>query len=187
MHVGLAEQGKLHAVRGEHALALTYYREALRLAVGSTAPEVFFRHYMECTLESLERMECYAEVLEFCERAVAHHASHEPVDSAQRAFAQADLVYIHQRKGLALLKSGRIEEAREALAKALARAREAGMVLALAETVFGWLARGLVVDARRVLVEQEAKGYFTVRADNVDARRAIAIPAPHLQTMRALP
>ena len=53
MHLGIAEAGKVHALAGRHPEALRHYREAIRLAVSSKAPEIFFRHYSQCVLESL--------------------------------------------------------------------------------------------------------------------------------------
>src|SRR5215212_2230092 len=94
LHLGIAEQGKVHALKGDHGSALTHYREAIRMAVSSGAPEVFFRHYMECTLESLERMGSLREVLEYCDRAIAHYAELMPNSEEQRALIRADLVSI---------------------------------------------------------------------------------------------
>lgn len=176
LHLGIAEQGKIHALEGKHGLALSCYREAIRMAVGAGAPEVFFRHYMECTLESLERMGSYPEVLEYTERAIAHYGSIEPESEAQRSIIRADLVHIHQRRGVVLLKSGRTDEARAALEQARALSREGGIRMELGETLLGWIARGLHVDAHRILMEQEARRYFSVRPDTVDRDAAIALP-----------
>jgi len=183
LHLGIAEQGKLHALAGKHGMALSCYREAIRMAVGAGAPEVFFRHYMECILESLERMGAYPEVLETTDRMIAHYAGLEPNSDAQRSVIRADLVYIHQRRGVVLLKAGRAEEARAALDQALSLAREAGIRLELAETLLGWIARGFHVDAHRILSEQEAKRYFGVRSDTVDPAAAIALPGALLGGM----
>jgi len=178
-HLGIAEQGKLHALKGEHAPALECYREAIRLAVSSGAPEVFFRHYMECTLESLERMGSYPEVLAYTDRALAHYATITPASEEQRALIRSDLISIHQRRGAVLLKQGQTDEARAALEKALALAREACMPLPLAELLVGWIRRSFHVDAHRILMEQEAKRYFSVRPDTVD--KSLAIPLPKME------
>jgi tetratricopeptide (TPR) repeat protein len=176
LHLGIAEQGKLHALKGEHGLALTCYREAIRMAVSTGAPEVFFRHYMECTLESLERMGSLPDVLAYTDRAIAHYAELTPNSEEQRALIRADLVYIHQRRGVVLLKSGRADEARAALEQALRLAREAGIHLELSQTLLGWITRGFHVEPHRILMEQEAKRYFSVRPDTVDRTLAVALP-----------
>lgn len=187
LHLGIAEQGKLHALRGEHGRALACYREAIRLAVGSGAPEVFFRHYMECTLESLERMGALAEVLAYTDRAIEHHAGLTPTSEEQRALIRADLVYIHQRRGVVLLKSGRVAEARAALEQALQLARAGSIRLDLAELLVGWIARGFHLEPQRILAEQEARRYFGVRRDTVDPGLAIALSGEAVAAARALP
>ena len=47
-----------------------------------------------------------AEVIEYADRAIAHYAQLDPKSVGQRALIRADLVYIHQRRGVTLLKSG---------------------------------------------------------------------------------
>jgi tetratricopeptide (TPR) repeat protein len=187
LHLGIAEQGKLYALAGDHKLALTYYREAIRMAVSSSAPEVFFRHYMECTLESLERMGAFAEVVGYADRAIAHYAELTPSSEEQRALIRTDLVSIHQRRGAALLKMGRVEEARGALERAVALAREASMPLPLSQALLGWITRGFHVEPQRVLMEQEATRYFSVRPDTVDKTLAVALPKGHAAILRTAP
>lgn len=172
LHLGIAEQGKSHAVDGEHVLALTYYREAMRMAVHAEEPEIYFRHYLECTLESLELMSSYGEVLEYCDRAVAHYDEHPP----EHALARRDLASIYERRGAVLLKAGEAAAACDALRRAVDLVRRDGGTLPLAGKLLGWAARGLRVDTARVTSEQQRHGYFAVRPDTVDRDRAIALP-----------
>ncbi|HCA23425.1 MAG TPA: peptidylprolyl isomerase, partial [Pseudomonas sp.] len=74
LHLGIAEQGKVLALAGRHADALQHYQEALRMAVSSRAPEVFFRHYTQCVMESLELSGELDSVLRYCNEAEAHYA-----------------------------------------------------------------------------------------------------------------
>lgn len=170
LHLGIAEQGKVHALAGDTAEALRHFREATRLAVNGGAEEVFFRHYTQCVLETLERMGAYDEVLAFCERAEAHYEENPP----PHELAQLDRATIRQRKGVVLLKAGRKAEAREALRLAVAEAGRGR--LPLAESVGRWLSTGLHVDMRRVESEQKRHDYFVVREDLVDRERAIPLP-----------
>lgn len=156
-HLAAAETGKRAAQRGEHRAALGHYREAMRLAVSMKAPEVFFRHYLESALESLELMEAYDNVLEYCDRAVLHYELNPPAHEV----ATLDLATIHQRRGVVLLKSGRGQEAREALAKALETGSRIGATLPLARALLGWLARGLTVSSDRIVSEQRRLHYFS--------------------------
>jgi tetratricopeptide (TPR) repeat protein len=170
LHLGFAERGKLHALAGDHREALIHYRAAIRMAVEQGAPEVFFRHYMECSLESLELTGAYVEVLEYCDRALAHYAAHPP----EHDVARRDLAHVHQRRGVCLFKLGEREAAREALGAALAVGVGS---LPLASALLNWLRSGWHCDAARIVAEQRRHTYFTVRADQVDPTRALDLPA----------
>jgi tetratricopeptide (TPR) repeat protein len=170
MHVGLTEQGKLHALAGEHRAALAHYREAMALAVRSGEPEIFFRHNLECTLESLELMGAYAEVIAYCDRALAHYREHPP----GHAVAVRDLAHIHQRRGVVLLKRGERAGARADLAEAV-RLQPGSMPLAAA--LLRWVDAGLHFDPARIVAEQHRHRFFCVRRDTVAPERAIRLPA----------
>ena len=171
-HLGIAEHGKVCALKGDHAEALRHYREALRMSVQGGDSEVFHRHYSECALEALERLGHHAEVLEFCTRAEAHYTANPPT----HPIAALDRATLRQRAGVNLLKAGKLDAAREALTAAVASA-PASSRLPLAESLLRWLRSGMSVPTRRVVEEQERHGYFVVRPDMVDAARATPLPA----------
>jgi len=180
LHLGVAEQGKLHALAGEHRLALLYYREAMRMCMADKAPEVLFRHYLECSIESLELTESYPEVVDYCDRALALYAETPPPNE----IARRDLAAIHERRGLVLAKMGRKEAAREALEKAKGEAGQIGVKLPIADTVSRWIASGLHIQPARVTAEQKRHGFFLIREDTVEPGRAIRLPDEHLATLR---
>lgn len=177
LHRGLAEQGKLHALAGDHDLALAHYREAMRLSVEAGAPEVFFRHYLECSMESLELMGANDDVVDYCMRVAEHYVGLEPADELQARFMALDQAANAQRLGVNLIKAGRAEEAAGPLADAVERAKAAASSLPLAELLNGWLARRLTIDRARVETEQRRLGYFAVTADTVDPAAAIPLPS----------
>lgn len=181
-HLGLAEQGKIHAVAGEHTLALVYYRHAMRIAVESEAPEAFFRHYLECTVESLELLGFYEEVIDYCVRAENHYKSVTAVDSQQAEFIARDQIAIAQRRGLVLVKLNRLEEACEWLDSSQKQASAHGIELPLASVVLGWLKRGLYIDAQRLLAEQKSVCYFAVTENSINRSIAFKLPPSLLVT-----
>ncbi|MEM7669706.1 MAG: peptidylprolyl isomerase [Pseudomonadota bacterium] len=181
MHLGVAEAGKAAAVSGDHGEALRHYREALRLAVSSKAPEVFFRHYTQCVLESLEQTAAYAEIIEFCDNADAHYRA----TGAPTEFHRRDHGSILERLGVVLLKSGDKDRAKEVLAAAIAVAGKGRVPLA--EQLHGWLLRGMTPDLRRIGEAQTKFGYFTVRADQLDTRRARPLPAADADAAPLMP
>lgn len=180
--MGIAEQGKLYALAGKHALALTYYRHAIHMAVQAQDPEVFFRHYLECVMESLEQMGAYAEVLAYCDKAIEFFAQNPPPN----LLAQCDLAHVYERQGVILLKSGEKEKAIRAFEQALQVLAGSGQTLPLIQVLLRWLKAGLHVDPHRVLAEQRRARYFSVRSDTVDASRAIKLPDEQLHSPQTI-
>jgi tetratricopeptide (TPR) repeat protein len=173
-HLGVAEAGKCCALKGDHAEALRHYREAIKLAVSARAPEVFFRHYSQCVLESLELTGSYQEVLAYCEKADQYYQTLEQDSGTQRQIHARDHGSILERQGLIHAKLGDREAAFASLKNARHIAGE--KTLALTEQVIGWLQRGLHPDPARLTDAQRKHHYYSVRADQVDARRAQPLP-----------
>src|SRR6187455_1774220 len=113
-HLAIAEQGKVYALAGQHALALAYYREAIRLTVQSGEPEIVFRHYLECVLESLEKMGAYRDVLDYCEKAVGLLKA-----APETAYTALERAHVYQRQGAVQLKAGDRESAAASLRTAV--------------------------------------------------------------------
>lgn len=170
MHWGIAEQGKLHALAGRYHDALMHYREALRLAVGARAPEVVFRHYTQCVMEALEAMGAHDEVIQWCRQALDHYAQL----GVSGGIYDRDRAAIQERLALQHLKREEPEQAREHLAEAVTLGGRQGAPLAA--ELLGWLERGYAIEARRLQEAQRRHRYYTVRADQVDASRAIPLP-----------
>lgn len=170
-HLTIAEAGKVAALAGDHDGALRHYREALRLAVQDGTPEVLFRHYTQCVLESLERSGSFSEVIEYCERADAHYRSFAHLT----AFQHRDHAAMLERLGCVLAKAGRVDDSLASLTRALDIAGTDALPLSGALT--DWLRRGLHLEIRRITELQDRHHYFTVRPDLVDAGIATELPA----------
>ena len=174
LHFGIAEHGKICALQGDHVNALMHYREAINLSVKNQAPEVVFRHYLECSLESLEHMGAYSELIDYCNRAIDHYRCHPP----QNLLAYFDLASIHQRHGVVLLKQGKCAQATRELEIACEVAKSGDVRLTLAETLLRWLKARLAISADRIHAEQVRFGYFSVRKKTVNSMRAVSISTP---------
>ncbi|HEX6374525.1 MAG TPA: hypothetical protein VFZ91_02280 [Allosphingosinicella sp.] len=170
LHLSVAEQGKVYLLEGRHAEALRHFREAIRIAVSAKAPEVFFRHYTQCVLESLELSGDYEEIIAFCHEADAHYLR---LDSAEPIVAK-DHGATLERLGVALLLSERRDEAAEALKRAVERAGPGQ--LPLAEALSSWLVRGLGVPPTVLRQAQQRHHYFVVRKETVERRFARPLP-----------
>lgn len=171
LHLGIAEQGKICALANRHPEALEHYQEALRMAVSSNAPEVFFRHYTQCVMESLELSGELDSVLRYCEDAEAHYAALEsPLPLVARDRAEN-----LQRRGCVLLLQQQPEAATRdfELALELSNAK----ALPLAAELLGWVKRALTIGERQLRDAQRRHHYFIVRKDLVDPQRAIQLPS----------
>jgi tetratricopeptide (TPR) repeat protein len=162
LHIGIAEAGKLLALRGRHRGALDRYREALRLAQSMGAPQVFARHYLHCVLESLELMGEHQQA-----EALALEAAQAADRAEPSAFQRRDRACLLERQGMNQLKRGDTAGARQTLAAALAL----DGTLQCTRAVLDWTARSLTLNPGRLADAQRRYGYFTVRADAVDPRR----------------
>ena len=170
VHLAIAEAGKVALLDGDYPEALRQLREAIRLAVSSRAPEIFFRHYTQCVLEALELSGDHAEVIAMCREADAFYQTVE----REAPLLAKDHGSILERLGIALLQSDERADAKDALDRAVSRAGPG--VLPLAEAVAGWLARGFAVPPTQLRQAQRRFNYFVVREDTVDRRRARAVP-----------
>lgn len=180
LHSGIAEQGKLLAISGDHSGALEHYRYAMNLSVEHKHPEVFFRHYLECVIESLEHTGAYEEVLNYCDKAIELYQQTPPPNE----MAEFDLANIHFRKGVILFKSGDKDGAGESLQSAR-KLLPKGYKLPLLDTFLRWLQTNLHVQPKRIVEEQFRHKYFSVTPDNVNPDKAIPLPA-HLRQPKGL-
>lgn len=169
--LGVAEQGKIHALKGQHGEALRHYREALRLATLCQGSELFFHHCTQCIMESLELSGAYETVADYCIRAEDHFTTIDCDDQLVNRQRGANL----ERLAIARLQIGDAEEARDLLAIAIDTAGAGA--LPLSESLLGWLRRGLSVSEARLRAAQHQHRYFVVRKDLVDPAIAIALPA----------
>ena len=168
LHMGVAEAGKLLAMKGRHKEALAKYREALQLAHGARAPQLFARHYLHCVLESLEHLGDHVRVAELAGAAADNAANPDPTP-----FQKRDRAHLLERQGVNLARAGDVPGARTVLAAAL----ELDVNLPLARALLDWTARGLAINPARLAEAQRKHGYWVVRPDTVDAARALERPS----------
>lgn len=165
-HLAIAEAGKILAIKGDHDGALQHYREAISIVVSLKAPEIFFRHYTQCVLESLELSGAHEQVIEYCEKADTHYASIETANFLTRR----DQCELWERLGINLLKSGDNIAAVEQLNRAVSGSPSGKRPIS--EQLLTWLQRYPSLDVHRIETLQRRHDYFTVRKDRLDKNRA---------------
>ena len=170
MHLSVAEAGKLFALKNDHNEALRHYREAIRICVSTKAPEIFFRHYTQCVLESLEMTKGYAEIIQFCRDAEEHYVTQDsPLEIHKK-----DRGSLCERLGLCLIKSGETEDGCEALKRAVELSGKGA--LPVSEKVLDWLQRGYDISEDRILSLQKSNKYFVVRKGEVNKSISRILP-----------
>lgn len=154
-HLAIAEAGKILALKGKHNDALQHYKEAISLVVSLKAPEIFFRHYTQCVLESLELSGAFKQVIDYCERADAHYAELE----SSNFLTRRDQHEMWERWGINLLKSGDTETAIEQLKRSIAGSGQEKRPISL--QLLTWLERYPSLDIHRIETLQRRHDYFT--------------------------
>ena len=177
----LAEQGKIHALQGDHAVALVYYRIAMQQSQGSDAESrLLSRYFAECALESFEQMHDYQSVIDYCDRSLNHYESNPP----ESMIAAKDLAHILQRKAVALVKFDQKAAATPLLNDAITLAKKHGFTLPVAETLHNWLRSALHFDTRRLEGLLQQKSYYAITEKTVDPTRAAPLPPKILSSFQ---
>ena len=171
LHLGIAEAGKLLALKGRHKEALQRYREALKLAHSAGAPQLFGRHYLQCVLESLEHLGDHVGL-----RDLAGQAAAAAETAGESPFHRRDRAALLERVGVAELKSGDSAAALRTFAQVVELAGPEGQPLSA--QLLDWMKRGFDVGTTRLADAQRSHAYWTVRPETVDPARAIDMPVP---------
>jgi len=169
LHLGIAEKGKMYAVQGNHKEALRHYKEAIKMTQGQEMGETFFQHYMQCTLESLELMGAYDDVLNYCEKFLELLNTKEESDFISKyktdTWQRMAFQYLHK------------DDPETALEYLTAITKEAGRgKLKMADTLFNWINRRYNLTKKQILDLQNENHYFIVNKNNLKPEIAIELP-----------
>lgn len=172
LHLQIAENGKVLALKGDHKEALRHYKEAMRMCQSVENSEFFLQHYSLCAMESLELMEAHEEIITFCEKSIDFLTPKkaERTDDWFRKY----LASLWERKGIQCIYLDEKAEAIEALDEALKEAKE--FTMPLAKELLNWLRRGYAITPQKVRDLQKRHHYFTVRKENVNEKIAVQLP-----------
>ena len=172
LHFGVAEKGKVFALQGNHKEALRHYKEALRMCQSLPNADLFFQHYSMCAMESLELMESYEEVIDFCDKSLDFLESRE--DLKDNPVFEKYLASIHERKGVQFLLLGEKQMAIESFKAVQSLVGKA--MMPLTNDLLNWAMRGYTISPAQIRELQKKHKYFTVRKENVNEKLAIELP-----------
>lgn len=170
MHLGIVENGKIYSLKGDHTEALRHYREGIRMCTQQNASEVFFQHYTQCVMESLELSGAYDEVISYCNKAISLLE-----DNIYKAdFIKKNYVAALEKKGIQYLLKDDKTEAVAIFKKAqdaIGRGKQP-----LIDELLNWLQRGYTVSKQQILGSQKKHKYFTVTKENLKPEMAVELP-----------
>lgn len=172
LHFGVAEKGKVFALQGNHKEALRHYKEALRMCQGLPNADVFFQHYSLCAMESLELMESYNEVIDFCDRCLDFLETKSTLN--EHPVFEKYVASILERKGIQFLLLDEKEDAVETFKTVQERIGKTKMPLT--NELLSWTARGYTITPQKIRDLQKKHRYFTVRKESVNEKIAVELP-----------
>jgi tetratricopeptide (TPR) repeat protein len=172
LHYNIAEQGKLFATQGKYKEALRHYKEALRMSQQVPKSDIFFQHYSQCAMESLEQMEAYNEVIAFCDKCIDFMETKD--DLQEHPIFIKYLASLWERKGIQYLYLNDKEDAIEAFEKAITIVKPNKILLA--QELHNWCKRGYTISKQQVESLNKKHQYYTVRKDNINSQIAIELP-----------
>ncbi len=170
MHFRIVEQGKIHALEGNHSEALRHYREGIRMCETEIGADFFFQHYGQCAMESLELMGAHQEVISFCEKTLAFlDDKKEQSDYLKKYYAN-----IAERAAIQFLFL-------EDKAEAIHHFNEVKQLIGLKKQpltaqLLTWAQRGYTITKKQLTDTQKRFGYFIVRKENIKPEIAVQLP-----------
>lgn len=169
LHLGIAEKGKLYALEGNYKEALRHYKEAIRMTQNKPQGELFFQHYVQCTMEALELSGAYDEVISFCEKfldLLEEKGNDELILKYKAEMLQRMAIQF-------LLKDDKAEA--EALFKTAQKIVGTGK-LKLTDELLNWILRRYTLSKKQISDLQKKYNYFIVKKENVRPEIAVELP-----------
>lgn len=172
LHYHIAEQGKLFAIQNNHKEALRHYKEALKMSQKVPQADIFFQHYSQCAMESLEKMRSYHEVINFCDKCIDFMETKN--DLYDQLFFIKYLASLWERKGIQHLFLQEKELAIESFEETIAIIKP--HKLPLTQEFYNWCKRGYTITDKQIESLLKKHQYYTVRKEKINAEIAIKLP-----------
>lgn len=170
MHLRIAEKGKLYALEGKHQQALRHYKEAIKMTENQENGSLFFQHYMQCVMESLELMGAHKEVMSYCEKFLAL-LDEQNLNEELKLRYKADVLLRWSIQHLL------IDEPKEAQSLLMQVQKEIGKGgMRFVDELLTWLQRGYNIGQKQLRDAQKKHHYFIVSKEKVRPEIAMELP-----------
>ncbi|MEM6685937.1 MAG: hypothetical protein AAF617_09165 [Bacteroidota bacterium] len=169
LHYRIAERGKMHTLDKNYKEALRHYKEAMKMSQQEQDSELFFQHYSQCVMETLELSGAYDQVIEFC---VNYRAFLQ--EKEQNVLVRKHNAFVSERQAIQHILKEEQEEAKallQAIQKDLGRGKQP-----ITDELLGWLHRGYKVNRNQLTRLQKKHNYFIVRKESVNPKIAMDLP-----------
>jgi len=169
LHYRIAERGKMHALDKNYKEALRHYKEAMKMSQQEKDSELFFQHYSQCVMETLELSGAHDQVIEFCENYRAFLQEKE-----QDVLVRKHNAFVSERQAIQHILREEQEEAKTLLQdiqKDLGKGKQP-----ITDELLGWLQRGYKVNREQLTRLQKKHNYFIVRKESVNPKIAMDLP-----------
>ena len=172
MHLRIAEQGKLFSLKRNFTEALRYYREAIRMLEPQNiqGKDLFFQHYSQCVMETLELSGSHEEVLNYCYQYLTFLEEKSESDTLVNALK----AHILEKMAVQYLYLDEYDEAKGLLQESKNLAGEHKQPIT--DQLLMWLQRGYTINQKQIADLLKKNNYYIVRDDTVN--RAIALELP---------
>lgn len=172
LHLQIAENGKVMALKGDYKEALRHYKEAMKMCQTMENSEVFLQHYSLCAMESLELMQAHEEIIAFCDRSI-DFLNEKKAERSDDLFLKY-LASLWERKGI---QHTHLDEKSEAIQSFESAIKEAtNQPMPLSKELLNWVRRGYTITTKQIRDLQNRHHYFTVRKENVNEKLAVQLP-----------
>ncbi|PTX59778.1 hypothetical protein C8N46_10888 [Kordia periserrulae] len=169
LHYRIAERGKMHALDKNYKEALRHYKEAMKLTQQEKDSELFYQHYSQCVMETLELSGAYDQVISFCE-----NYREFLQDKEQNVLVRKHKAFVSERQAIQHVLKEEQEEAKALLQdiqKDLGKGKQP-----ITDELLGWLVRGYKVNKDQLTKLQRKHNYFIVRKESVNPKIAMDLP-----------
>lgn len=170
MHYRIVENGKILSLEGNHKEALRHYKEGIRMCTQENAPEIFFQHYTQCVMESLELSGAYDEVIGYCEK--TRELLKDKLEVSD--FIKKNYAVTLEREAIQYLHKGEKQLAVELFKEVQSVVGKGAQPLT--DELLNWTLRGYAVSKKQIENVQRKRKYFTVRKDNINREIAMELP-----------
>ena len=170
LHYNIAEQGKVYTIEGDFNEALRHYREAIRMAQTQEDSEVFFQHYSQCVMETLEISGAYNQVVSYCER----YLEFLKTKSNDDFLVKKHQAVILEKKGIQHIYLGENDLAKSCLEEAqqiVGRGKQK-----LTDELLGWLQRGYSIGIDKLKQSLHVHKYFVIRKEDLQYDKCFKLP-----------